>query len=389
VTDGEIGTPAWQFAQARYAVLPGGRVVAAVRRHGTDRLVVLDPDTTSGPRELDLPFTDVAALRARASGDIVVIAGSPVQEPGVYAADPSTGHLTTLREPSDAGVDPAWFSVPEAVSFPSGPDGGRTAYALFYPPRNPDFGGPEGSAPPLIVVIHGGPTAAAGAVLNLGVQYWTTRGFAVVDVDYGGSSGYGRAYRRLLEGNWGVVDVEDCLAAAGWLAAQGRVDGERLVIRGGSAGGYTTLAALARDDTPFAAGADYFGVADLEALAADTHKFESRYLDRLIGPYPQARDVYLARSPLTHVEAFRRPLIVLQGSEDAVVPPKQSELIVEALRARRVPVAYLLFEGEQHGFRKAENIIRALEAELSFYSQVLGFPPAETDALQQVLVENL
>jgi dipeptidyl aminopeptidase/acylaminoacyl peptidase len=239
------------------------------------------------------------------------------------------------------------------------------------------------------VQIHGGPTSAATPVLNVGVQYWTSRGFAVVDVDYGGSTGYGRAYRQELLGEWGVIDVADCLAAARRLAEQGRVDGDRLCIRGGSAGGFTTLAALARDDTPFAAGADHFGVADLEALAADTHKFESRYLDRLVGPYPQARDVYVERSPIHHVERFTRPLIVLQGAEDEVVPPNQSEMIVDALRARGTPVAYLLFEGEQHGFRRAENIRRALDSELSFYAQVLGFNLPAEEGIEPVVVENL
>jgi dipeptidyl aminopeptidase/acylaminoacyl peptidase len=281
--------------------------------------------------------------------------------------------------------------VPEPLTFASvDADGaGRTAHALFYPPTNPERTGPEGELPPLLVVIHGGPTAAASPVLSPGVQFWTSRGFAVVDVDYGGSTGYGRAYRDELLGQWGVIDVADCLAAAAWLAKQGRVDPARLCIRGGSAGGYTTLAALAREDTPFAAGASHYGVADLEALAADTHKFESRYLDRLVGPYPEARDVYVARSPIHHVDRLRRPLLVLQGSEDEIVPPAQSELIVAALRERGVPVGYLLFEGEQHGFRRAENIRRALEAELSFYGRVLGFELPAGEGIEPVEVENL
>jgi dipeptidyl aminopeptidase/acylaminoacyl peptidase len=238
-------------------------------------------------------------------------------------------------------------------------------------------------------LIHGGPTSAAAADLHLGIQYWTTRGFAVVDVNYGGSTGYGRGYRQLLRRAWGVVDVEDCMAAAGWLAEQQLADPARLCIRGGSAGGFTTLAALARQDTPFAAGADYFGVADLEALARETHKFESRYLDGLLGPYPQDRQVYRQRSPIDHVDALSRPLIVLQGLEDEVVPPNQSEMIVEALRSKGVPVAYLAFEGEQHGFRRAENIRHAMDAELSFYGQVLGFTLPEAEGIPPVTVENL
>jgi dipeptidyl aminopeptidase/acylaminoacyl peptidase len=309
----------------------------------------------------------------------------------VHRVSVADGRTETLRPPRDLGLDTGYLSVPEAVSFPSvdGEGAPRTAHALFYPPANPEHEGPQGELPPLLVVIHGGPTSSAVPVLSVNVQYWTSRGFGVVDVNYGGSTGFGRAYRDVLKGAWGIVDVADCLAAARWLAEQGRVDGTRLAIRGGSAGGYTTLAALAREDTPFAAGADHYGVADLEALAADTHKFESRYLDGLVGPYPEARDVYVERSPIHHVELFSRPLIVLQGSEDAVVPPNQSEAIVGALRARKVPVAYLVFEGEQHGFRRAENIRRALEAELSFYAQVFGFGLPEAEGIEPVLVENL
>ncbi|HYZ97721.1 MAG TPA: prolyl oligopeptidase family serine peptidase, partial [Acidimicrobiales bacterium] len=258
----------------------------------------------------------------------------------------------------------------------------------FYPPANPEAAPPEGERPPLLVLIHGGPTSAARPMLQLGTQYWTSRGFAVVDVNYGGSTGYGRAYMRQLDDRWGVVDLDDCVAAARWLAERGRVDGERLAIRGGSAGGYTTLAALAFRDT-FAAGASHFGVADLEALAVETHKFESRYLDGLIGPYPGRRDLYLERSPVHHVEGFDRPLIVLQGLEDEIVPPNQAEMIVAALRAKGVPVAYVTFEGEQHGFRQAANIRRALDAELSFYAQVFGFDLPPDEGIEPVTVENL
>jgi dipeptidyl aminopeptidase/acylaminoacyl peptidase len=260
---------------------------------------------------------------------------------------------------------------------------------LFYTPANPGRTGPDGELPPLLVVIHGGPTGTALPSLSVGLQYWTSRGFAVIDVNYGGSTGFGRTYRDLLKGAWGVVDVADCIAAARWLAEQGRVDPARLAIRGQSAGGYTTLVALARDDTPFAAGADHFGVADLEALAAETHKFESRYLDGLIGPYPQRRDVYVERSPIHHVEKLTRPLIVLQGRQDQVVPPNQAKMIVDALRARKVPVAYLLFDGEQHGFRRAENIRRALDAELSFYAQVFGFELPPEENIEPVTVDNV
>ena len=383
--DAEIGVAPWVFGQARYAVLPDGSVVFARKRGGYDGLARRSPD--GAVIDLEVPFSRVAAVRAAADGTVLVVAGSPTQETGVHRVDVEFGVVETLRPPRDLGVDPGFVSVPEHVAFPS--DDGRTAYALFYPPAHPDLTGPEGELPPLIVEIHGGPTAAAEPVFSTAVQYWTSRGFAVVDVNYGGSTGYGRAFREELLGQWGVVDVADCLAAARYLARMGRVDGARLAIRGGSAGGFTTLAALARDDTPFAAGADHFGVADLEALARDTHKFESRYLDRLVGPYPEARDVYVERSPIHHIERLNRPLIVLQGSEDVIVPPAQSETIVDALRERKVPVAYLLFEGEQHGFRRAENIRRSLDAELSFYAQVLGFNLPAAEGIEPVPVENL
>ncbi len=389
--DAEIGVPAWRLGDARYAVLDDGTVVFARRRAGTDARA--ERGTGGLVADLDLPFTHVSMVRAAGDG-VVVVAGSPTRESGVYRVTLPDAHsdvvVETLRAPRDLGLDPATISVPEHVTFRSVDAEGtpRNAHALFYPPAGAHTGPPE-ALPPLLMVVHGGPTSAATPAFDVRTQYWTSRGFAVVDVNHGGSTGYGRAYREELLGQWGVLDVADCLAAARHLAAQGRVDGDRLLIRGGSAGGFTVLAALARADTPFAAGADHFGVADLEALARDTHKFESRYLDRLVGPYPQARDVYVDRSPISHVAEFSRPLIVLQGAEDAVVPPAQSELIVDALRAKGVPVAYLLFDVEQHGFRRAENIRRALDAELSFYAQVLGFDLPEAEGIEPVRIENL
>jgi dipeptidyl aminopeptidase/acylaminoacyl peptidase len=412
--DAEIGVPQWVFGQSRYAFLAGDRVAFAYQRDGLDHLAVRLP--AGRIVDLDLPYTSVASVQA--DGDRVVFVGaSATAEPAVVGmrVDPSgrAGELDVIRPPRDLaafGAGPEWFSVPEAISFPT--TGGRTAHALFYPPTSPEappapapgeappapgetpppgeVTSPPASqeAPPLLVVIHGGPTAAARPMLQLGIQYWTSRGFAVVDVNYGGSTGYGRAYRNLLRGAWGVVDLDDCEAAARWLADQGRVDAARLCIRGGSAGGYTTLAALAFRDT-FAAGASHFGVADLEALATETHKFESRYLDGLVGPYPARRDLYTERSPIHHVDGFDRPLIVLQGLEDEVVPPDQAEMIVDALRAKGVPVAYVAFAGEQHGFRQAANIRRALDAELSFYAQVFGFDLPPDEGIDPLEVENL
>jgi dipeptidyl aminopeptidase/acylaminoacyl peptidase len=288
------------------------------------------------------------------------------------------------RHSGAVDVDPGYLSIPEPLEFPTA--GGLTAHGLYYRPRNRGFVGPPDEKPPLLVLSHGGPTSATSSTLSLGRQYWTSRGFAVLDVNYGGSTGYGRSYRERLNGSWGVVDVDDCANGARYLADRGDVDPRRLAIRGGSAGGYTTLAALAFRDV-FSAGASHFGVSDLGMLAEETHKFESRYLDRLVGPYPERKDVYDARSPLKHPEGFACPVIFFQGLEDKVVPPDQAELMVKALETRGIPVAYVPFEGEQHGFRKATSIKRALEAELFFYSRVFGFELPES--MEPVTIANL
>jgi dipeptidyl aminopeptidase/acylaminoacyl peptidase len=380
--EAEIAEPQWVFAASRYAVTDDGRVVFARWRDGVDGLAVAEP----GGRitDLDLPFSLIHALAFEGGSSVVVVAASPVAETAVTrvtlgegAAIARSETLRAARDLARMGVRSEYLSTAEPIDFPSAR--GRTSHALFYRPANPAYHGPDGQLPPLLVTVHGGPTSAARPDLQLDVQYLTSRGFAVVDVNYGGSTGYGRDYRELLNGEWGVVDVEDCIAAAAHLAERRLVDPERLCISGGSAGGYTTLAALARPETPFAAGGDYFGVADLEPFAQDTHKFESRYLDRLVGPYPQERERYRQRSPINHVEDFSRPLIVLQGLEDPVVPPNQATMIVDALRLKGVPVAYVPFEGEQHGFRRAANIRRAMDSELSFYAQIFGFalPPGE------------
>jgi dipeptidyl aminopeptidase/acylaminoacyl peptidase len=384
--EADIGRPQWVFGQSCYAFLDDGSVVFAYRRDGRDHVALRSPDGTA--HDLGLGYTECDSLQGAGDG-FVMVAGSPTQEMAVVRVrldGDKVASTEVLRPPRDLGLDAGWWSVPEHVSFPT--SGGRTAHALFYPPHNPGYAGPDDEKPPLLVFIHGGPTGSVRPVLRLELQYWTSRGFAVVDVDYGGSAGYGRAYREQLKGQWGVVDVDDCVAAARWLADQGRVDPQRLCIRGGSAGGFTTLAALAFHDL-FAAGASHFGVADLEALAQETHKFESRYLDGLVGPYPERRDLYVERSPIHHVDSFDRPLAVFQGLEDEVVPPAQSQMIVDALRATGVPVAYLPFEGEQHGFRRAANVRRALDGELSFYAQVFGFALPPEEGIDPVPVDNL
>ena len=378
--DGDIGEPQWVFGRPRYAIGPDGSIAFAYWRDGFDHLAVAD--AAGVVRDVDLPYCEYSDL-CFADGRLHAIAASAAEEAGVVAITPAVDVLHRAR---DLDLDPAYLPAPEPVSFPT--SGGRTAHALFYPPANPAYERPDGELPPVITLVHGGPPAAARPSLQLGIRFWTSRGFAVVDVNYGGSTGYGRAFRDQLKGEWGVVDVDDCEAAVRHLAGTGRADPARLLIEGGSAGGFTVLACLAFRDT-FSAGADQYGVADLEALATDTHKFESRYLDSLVGPYPERRDLYVARSPIHHLAGFDRPLIVLQGLEDEIVPPNQSEMIVAALKDKGVPVAYLPFEGEQHGFRQAANIVRALEAQLSFFTQLFGVALPDDERIEPVVIQNL
>jgi dipeptidyl aminopeptidase/acylaminoacyl peptidase len=381
--EAEIGEPQWVFGRPRYAPCADDSIAFAYWRDGFDHLAVVDQNGVV--QDLDLPYCEWSDLAVTGT-TVHAIAASPGEEAAVVAVDLPTVAVTVLRPPRALGLDPGFLPPAEAVDFPT--TGGRTAHALVYAPANPGLTGPPAERPPVITFVHGGPTAAARPSLALDIRFWTSRGFTVVDVNYGGSTGYGRTFRDQLKGAWGVVDVDDCEAAVRHLAAAGRADPARLCIAGGSAGGFTVLACLAFRET-FSAGADQFGVADLEALARDTHKFESRYLDSLVGPYPARRDVYVARSPIHHLDGFDRPLIVLQGLEDEIVPPNQSEMIVDALRAKGVPVAYLPFEGEQHGFRQAPNIIRALEAELSFFAQLFGFALPEDEQIEPVAIENL
>ena len=387
--EADLGAPDWQFGNSSYALLTDGSVIATWSDRGLGRLGCLAKGTDHFV-ELETEFTTFAQLRATPLGDeAVALAGAASQPTSVVRIRPhGTGGVTApvtevLRESRGVSVDARYLSVPRPIEFPT--EGGLTAHALYYPPQNPDFVAPEGELPPVIVQSHGGPTGAATSVLNYGIQFWTSRGFAIVDVDYGGSVGYGREYRERIRSNWGVVDLDDCVNAARFLVETGRADPRRLLIHGGSAGGYTTLCAATFREV-FAAGASYFGVADVGALARDTHKFESRYLDKMIGPWPEAEDIYRARSPLFHAEKITTPLILFQGLEDKVVPPAQAETMVASLRERKVPFSYVAYEGESHGFRKAENIMRTTEAELYFYGRVLGFTPA--DDLHPVEIEN-
>jgi dipeptidyl aminopeptidase/acylaminoacyl peptidase len=364
----EFGQPQWVFGMATYAFVGPNRIVCSFVEAGLGRLAVIDL-ATGALRRLDMPFTSFASLRA--NGDqALFIAGAPSHPSSVVLLDIGSGDYRILKKSTDI-LDRAdltiatYLTAVEPITFPT--TSKTSAFALFYPPCNPDYAAPDGDKPPLVVRCHGGPTSAASATLNLGIQYWTSRGIAVLDVNYRGSTGFGRAYRDALERNWGVADVEDCINGARFLAERGLVDKDRMVITGGSAGGYTTLAALVFHDV-FRGGASYYGVSDIAALARDTHKFESRYLDWLIGPYPQEEALYRERSPLYQAERLSRPVIFFQGDEDAVVPPNQTEAMVEALRRRGIPVGYLLFAAEQHGFRKAANIQRALDAELYFYA---------------------
>lgn len=364
----EVPTPSWVFGMQRWAVTPE-HTVAAVGLATGDELII-------DGRTVSMPDATISSLQPAAGGVVYVGAGYGHESQVVKLhLDGSNVRREVLSRGRELPVETGYLIEPESITFPTS-DGSVVAHGLYYPPTNPAHAGPAHAAPPLLVLAHGGPTGQARRQLQLGILYWTSRGIAVVDVDYRGSTGYGRAYRRSLDDVWGIADVEDCVAAARYLADRGDVDGDRLMIRGGSAGGYTVLSALAFHEV-FAAGASRYGVADLEALATDTHKFESRYLDTLVGPWPEAKAVYHERSPINHVDKFSAPMIVLQGDEDAIVPPNQSEMIVAALEQRGIPVSYLLFEGEQHGFRKAENVVAALEAELAFFGAMLEFMPAD------------
>ncbi|HXP27585.1 MAG TPA: prolyl oligopeptidase family serine peptidase [Steroidobacteraceae bacterium] len=379
----EFAAPLWQFGQSNYVLLGDGRAVVCFSERGIDRLAVLDLKKGTG-RELDLPYVEFSHLTRIDSQHVAAVAGASKSLASIVSIDIASGKATTVRTAGDSPLQSDSISIAVPIDFPSAH--GRTAHAFYYAPTNPRYRGVPGTLPPLLALVHGGPTSQASPALRSSVQFWTSRGIAVVDVNYGGSSGYGRAYRQALNGNWGVVDVEDVIAAVRFLVGTERADAMRTAISGGSAGGYTVLVALSTSDV-FHAGTDRFGVSDMTALARDTHKFESRYVDSLIGPLPEAQAIYDSRSPLNHLDGFKVPVLVLQGADDPVVPPNQSQRIVDALRARHVPVAYILYPGESHGFRKPETIINSQQAELAFYGRVFGFKPA--DQLPPLTIEGL
>ena len=392
----EFGVPQWAFGTSTYGFDARGRIVCTFWDSGRSRLAVIAAEGGTGGdvhgnvhgdhksfEPIETPFCSIRDLQVGADF-AVFIGATETTADAVVRLDLNSGAWRTLRASSRAAIAPGFASIAQAISFPT--EGGLQAQAFFYAPTNPGFTGPEGERPPLIVVNHGGPTGATDAAFKWPHQYWTSRGFAVVDVNYGGSAGFGRAYRERINGQWGVVDVDDAINAARYLVQRGDVNAKRMAIRGASAGGYTSLCALTFRSF-FQCGASHYGIGDLEALVRDTHKFESRYLDTLIGPYPGCQALYRARSPVHFTEQLASPMILFQGAEDKAVPPTQAQAMFEAVKAKGLPVAYLLFEGEQHGFRRAANIRRAFEAELYFYGRIFGFTPA--DAIEPVTIENL
>lgn len=365
--DAEFGYPHWVFGESVYGFADENTIICTYNQDGISYLASLDTHNKS-LTDLNIPFTNIAYLQVQ--GDQILFSGgSPTKPTSVVQLDIATGETKILQQSSNLDIDKGYLSPPQQIEFPT--SNGKTAFAWYYPPQNKDFSAPQDTLPPLLVKSHGGPTAATTASYNLRIQYWTSRGFAFVDVNYGGSTGYGREYRQRLNKNWGIVDVEDCINVAKYLVKQGEVDENKLAISGGSAGGYTTLAALTFYDT-FKAGASYYGVSDLEALAKDTHKFESRYLDNLIGKYPEEKTIYQARSPINYIEKLSCPVAFFQGLEDKIVPPNQAEMMVKALDKKGIKTLYVTFPDESHGFRKAENIKRALDSELEFYTFIFN-----------------
>ncbi|XHU95671.1 MAG: S9 family peptidase [cyanobacterium endosymbiont of Rhopalodia gibba] len=380
--NGEFACPHWVFGLSTYAFISDNILVCTFCQQGQWNLATLDIEKKQLTL-LEIPYTNIASIQAK-DHQVVFTGGCPTKPTAIVYLNLKTGKRNILKQSNDLDIDAGYLSTPEMIVFPT--ENGLTSYGWYYPPKNKDYIFFNGELPPLLVKSHGGPTACASSSFNLRIQYWTSRGFGYLDVNYGGSTGFGREYRQRLDGNWGIVDVDDCINGAKYLVEQGLVDSERLAISGGSAGGYTTLAALTFRDT-FKAGASYYGIGDLEALTKDTHKFESRYLDRLIGKYPEEKAIYQKRSPIHFTECLNCPVIFFQGLEDKVVPPSQAQMMVDAIKEKGLPVAYLPFEEEQHGFRRAENIKRALDGEFYFYSRIFSFEPA--DKLEPIEIINL
>lgn len=368
----EFGLPQWVFGMSTYSFVNRDQLICTYTQEGNWYLARIDlPTRTLTP--MTTAYTSITGVKTSGT-HLYFLGGSPTTATEIVQWDLSRDQCQGLRSSSTLTVDTAYLSVPQSIEFPT--ENGKTAYGFFYPPTNGDYQAPPEENPPLVVKSHGGPTTATSSTFNLKIQYWTSRGFAVIDVNYGGSTGYGREYRQRLNYNWGIVDVDDCTNAAQYLAKQGWVDGNRMAIAGGSAGGYTTLCALTFRDV-FKAGASYYGISDLEALATDTHKFESRYLDHIVGAYPEQKEIYQSRSPIHFTDQLSCPIIFFQGLQDKVVPPNQAEKMVAALKAKNLPVAYITFPEEQHGFRRAENIKATLDTEFYFYSRIFDFEPAE------------
>ena len=376
----EFAYPHWVFGLSTYTFINAELIFCAYSENGSWHLATINTITKQF-NKIETEYTSISSVKTSSDGQALFIAGSPSQPTAVVKLNLETKSPLILKTAGTLNIDPGYLSMPEAIAFPT--ENNLTAYAWYYPPQNKDYCAPEGELPPIFVKSHGGPTAAASVNLSFRIQYWTSRGFGYLDVNYGGSIGYGRKYRQRLENNWGIVDIDDCVNAAQYLVDHGLADGEKLVISGSSAGGYTTLAALTFRDT-FKAGASYYGISDLEILATDTHKFESRYLDRLVGKYPEAKEIYQTRSPIHYTEQLSCPVIFFQGLEDKVVPPNQAEMMVEAIKQKGIPVAYITFADEGHGFRQADNIKKAIDSEFYFYSRVFGFEPADDlDALTE------
>jgi dipeptidyl aminopeptidase/acylaminoacyl peptidase len=379
--EADFGKPQWWFGNTTYKILSEDRLLCTYSSGGVWNIAFLNPDSRV-LKPLPIPYTSINYVQML-NDKVLFIGASPTESGSLVQFDPKSRETRELMPSTQLQIDPGYVSLPKSIEFPT--TGGATAYAFYYPPQNKDYKGPGGEPPPLLVSIHGGPTGATSPTFSPRRLYWTSRGFAIVDVNYRGSTGYGRAYRDSLKGEWGVADVDDCIHAADYLVMQGLVDPDRLAISGGSAGGFTTLMALTKGNS-FKAGASYFGVSDLKLLAYETHKFESRYLDSLIGPLPEKEHLYEERSAINHIDMISAPLLLLQGLEDKIVPANQSEIMFESLRARGVPVAYIAYEGEQHGFRKAETIKHSLESTFYFFSRIFEFEPA--DELEPVEISN-